>query len=68
LPEQYGALILHLLIGNRISGKDAETFEEWFIGKDTLEGWAGILEESVENGKSAELAMNTAVFAKKKKV
>lgn len=57
------ALFAHFSIDHVVCRKDAQAFEEHFVGEAFLEASASVLHEGVENSEGTELAMRVAIFA-----
>ena len=62
MTEKTFAFVFDSGIGDMIRGTEAESLEKGLISKDSLESRSGILDESVEDGERAKLAMHIAIL------
>lgn len=63
VPEQLGALLLDIGITQVARATDTQALQQHLVGGDgPLEARAGILDEAVEDGQGAQLAVGAAVL------
>lgn len=49
LDEHYFALLANLGIGDIVTGKNAQSLKEWFIGKSTLKAGSSVLDKTIQD-------------------
>lgn len=60
--EQLGTLLSDVGIREIGGSADPQSFQQRLVGESSLETWAGILDQAVQDGQSSELAMDVAVL------
>lgn len=60
--EQLPALLLHLRVREIRGAADTQPLQQRLVGEGSLESWAGVLDESVQDDEGADLAVHIAVL------